>query len=299
MTQLDLFGNGRSPFDAIRREDERGEFWTGRDLQPLMQYPRWEDFAAVIKKAKASLALIQGAEVAEHHFGIFRIDGGRWGNQRLDEYRLTRFGAYLTAMAGDDTKEAVAQARVYFAARTREAEVATEPVKQVDLTDLDDIELVTNAATRAIAIARAERARADRAEEQVAELAPKAEQADHYRAANGLTAIGDFANDLALWAKENHGVKLLHVDVRDFMAELGLLIRGKTIRNNEPTAEAQKRGLMRIKHTTYDTRTRGSQSTGSARLTQKGCGYVWDRAVRRIAEHGSLAPIASVERKSA
>lgn len=113
-----------SPFDAIRRVDEDGEHWTGREMQPLMEYPRWEDFATVIEKAKDSLALVEGRDQAEHHFGRSRSDGGRWGNQRLDDYRLSRFAAYLTAMAGDDTKEAVAHARVYFATKTREAEIA-------------------------------------------------------------------------------------------------------------------------------------------------------------------------------
>jgi hypothetical protein len=92
-------------------------------MQPLMTYSRWEDFATVVEKAKASLALVHGDDQAAHHFATSRSDGGRWGNQKLDDYRLTRFGAYLVAMAGDDTKEAVAQARVYFAVRTREAEL--------------------------------------------------------------------------------------------------------------------------------------------------------------------------------
>jgi hypothetical protein len=115
---------GGSPFDQIRRLDEYGrEYWAGRELQPLMVYGRWHEFAAVIAKAKASLALVHGDDQAEHHFVIQHSDGGRWGNQSLDDYRLTRFAAYLTAMAGDDTKEAVAQARVYFAVRAREAEL--------------------------------------------------------------------------------------------------------------------------------------------------------------------------------
>ena len=112
-----------SPFDAIRHADESGEFWVGRELQPVMDYARWHEFATVVDKAKASLALVQGPEAAEYHFGVCHSDGGRWGNQQLDDFRLTRFAAYLTAMAGDDTKGAVARARVYFAVRTREAEV--------------------------------------------------------------------------------------------------------------------------------------------------------------------------------
>jgi phage antirepressor YoqD-like protein len=122
MSGTDLTLMGDSPFDAIRRADERGEYWTGRDLQGVMTYANWREFAEVIEKAKAALALIEGQESADHHLAISPSEGGRWGNQRLDDYRLTRFGAYLVAMAGDDTKKAVAEARIYFAVRTRQAE---------------------------------------------------------------------------------------------------------------------------------------------------------------------------------
>ncbi len=125
-------GSGSSPFDAIRRVDAYGrEYWLGREMQPLAEYSRWEDFATVIEKAKASLALIHGDHQAEHHFGISRSDGGRWGNQKLDDYRLTRFAAYLVAMAGDDTKPAVAHARVYFAVLAREAELGALTVEEL------------------------------------------------------------------------------------------------------------------------------------------------------------------------
>jgi hypothetical protein len=116
--------SGGSPFERIRRLDAYGrEYWLAREVQPLMDYSRWEDVAAVVEKAKASLALVQGDDQANHHFATCRSDGGRWGNRKLDDYKLTRFGAYLTAMAGDGAKEAIAHARVYFATKTREAEV--------------------------------------------------------------------------------------------------------------------------------------------------------------------------------
>lgn len=117
---------GSSPFDRIRHVDTYGrEYWTGREMQPLMEYSRWEDFAVVIEKAKTSLALVQGADQAAHHFREMPevIPGGRWGKQTVGSYQLTRFGAYLVAMAGDDTKGAVAHARVYFVVRAREAEL--------------------------------------------------------------------------------------------------------------------------------------------------------------------------------
>ncbi|GAB7044933.1 phage antirepressor [Catenuloplanes indicus] len=124
---------------------------------------------------------------------------------------------------------------------------------------------------------------------QIAELEPRAAQADHYRAADTLVTISSFANDLQLWAKETHNVRILHEHVFNFMAELGLLIRGNTLRNNQPTANAIDRGLLRPKHTVIE-RTAGPEEKISARLTQKGVSYVWDKATARIAANGNLAP---------
>lgn len=130
---------GSSPFDEIRRTDAYGrEYWLGRDMQPLMQYSQWRDFAVVIVKARDSLALVQGEEAAQKNFAEIRKVSGARGPAGAD-FELTRFGAYLVAMAGDDTKETVAQARVYFAVRTREAELGA-------LTELE---------TRRTALARA------------------------------------------------------------------------------------------------------------------------------------------------
>lgn len=119
-------GKGGSPFDQIRRTDDYGrEYWTGRDLQPLMEYSQWRDFATVIVKARDAMALIQGEDTAQKHFAETRnmVSIGSGAMRQAQDFRLTRLGAYLTAMAGDDTKDAIARARLYFAVRTREAEL--------------------------------------------------------------------------------------------------------------------------------------------------------------------------------
>ncbi|MGV9535029.1 RhuM family protein [Streptosporangium sandarakinum] len=128
-----------SPFDAIRHVDAYGrEYWLGREMQPLMGYSRWEDFATVIEKAKTSLALVQGESEAQNHFRevpkMMVIGSG--AHRSIPDHRLTRFAAYLAAMAGDDTKQAVAHARVYFAVRTREAEVGALAVEDIRQTAL-------------------------------------------------------------------------------------------------------------------------------------------------------------------
>ena len=130
---------GGSPFDAIRRMDEYGrEYWDGRDLMPLMDYARWQSFEEVVKKARDSLALVEGEEIAKAAFAQVSqlTQMGNLGRQERRNYKLTRFAAYLTAMAGDDTKQAVAEARVYFAVRTREAELTALTAVEVRQTAL-------------------------------------------------------------------------------------------------------------------------------------------------------------------
>jgi len=47
--------SGESPFDAIRRVRADGsEYWSARDLMPLMGYGTWERFKNPIERALAS-----------------------------------------------------------------------------------------------------------------------------------------------------------------------------------------------------------------------------------------------------
>lgn len=135
----------------------------------------------------------------------------------------------------------------------------------------------------------AEADRADAAEVKVAELEPKAAQADHHRAADGLLLVGDFANSLKAWAKREHNVRILHEQVWAFLAEINLLIRGNTVRHNQPTAFATERDFVRAKYTEFERSTGEVQTSCTPRLTPAGEGWAWDRAVKRIASHGSLA----------
>lgn len=112
---------GASPFDAIRRVDERGEHWFARELQPLMAYTNWRQFEAVVDRAMAAAANT-GASVPDNFEDALKVSGSRGPSPK--DYRLTRLAAYLVAMNGDPRKPEVAAAQAYFAVRTREAEVA-------------------------------------------------------------------------------------------------------------------------------------------------------------------------------
>jgi DNA-damage-inducible protein D len=101
------------------------ERWSARDLQLLMGYDRWEFFDKVVQRAMETVNA-SGLDALDHFRGATKvIKGGRWGQQQVKDYRLTRFGAYHVALAGDGRKPEVAEAKTYFAVRTREAELAT------------------------------------------------------------------------------------------------------------------------------------------------------------------------------
>ena len=168
---------GSSPFDAIKRTDEHGDYWTARDLMPLMGYSRWNEFKPVIERAMQAAAN-QGYEVSE----LFRVNPEKSGGRPREDFRLTRFAAYLTAMNGDPRKTEVAAAQAYFAIRTHEAETAAAGIAEGE--ELDLLEQQTERTQKAIAIARAERARADHFEQRATAAEGTVREIE---GANGLT----------------------------------------------------------------------------------------------------------------
>lgn len=154
-----------SPFDTLRQHRPDGtEFWSARDLLPLMGYGRWERFADAIGRAKIA-AHNSGMDVTSHFRASAKNLPGSNGRPGED-VQLTRQAAYLVAMNGDPRKAEIAAAQAYFVARTMQAEVAVPTQAAMSSIDvlrhaLDRIEEAQQQAASAELAARTVAARVD------------------------------------------------------------------------------------------------------------------------------------------
>jgi DNA-damage-inducible protein D len=176
---LDRHPAPSSPFDAIRRLTAEGrEYWSARELMPLLGYDQWRRFADAVSRARIS-GHNAGHDMTLHIAGAGKLAGSRpqGGGNTAENFHLSRLACYLIAMNGDPRKPEVAAAQTYFAVRTREAE--TSPAAAPALTE-DEI------VHQALAITAR---RVEQLTALVAELEPKAEFYDDLMDADGTYSM--------------------------------------------------------------------------------------------------------------
>ena len=121
----------KSVFDSIVHKilddhNEEMEVWYARELQTVLGYARWENFAVAIGRAIESCKS-QGINVDDHFREVTKMVSLGSGSQRpINDYMLTRSACYLIAQNGDPKKEEIAFAQSYFAVQTRQAELIEE-----------------------------------------------------------------------------------------------------------------------------------------------------------------------------
>jgi DNA-damage-inducible protein D len=116
---------GGTRFEDLKQVNQHdAEYWSARDLQPLLGYTQWRSFENAIKKAITSCE--QSGNEPTHHFARARkpIPGGKGAVQEVADYMLSRFACYLIAQNGDPRKPEIASAQKYFAIQTRRQELS-------------------------------------------------------------------------------------------------------------------------------------------------------------------------------
>ncbi|MCL2751660.1 MAG: DNA damage-inducible protein D [Firmicutes bacterium] len=112
-------------FESIKRVDENGnEYWFARELAPVLEYAKWENFGKVIDRAM--LACRNSGATVKDQFPDVRklIEHGKGGMREVIDYRLSRYACYLIVQNGDPRKEVIALGQTYFAIQTLRQEVA-------------------------------------------------------------------------------------------------------------------------------------------------------------------------------
>ncbi len=119
--------------DMVRQFPESGvEFWCARDLQMLLGYAKWENFAKVVDKA-VTACRNSGNDVADHFRDITKmVVLGSGAKRVVQDIALTRYACYLIAQNGDPTKEQIAFAQTYFAVQTRKQEIIVKRLAEAE-----------------------------------------------------------------------------------------------------------------------------------------------------------------------
>lgn len=120
-----LINYSEKMFEDIKHIDKNGnEYWEARELMPLLEYAKWDNFNNVIKSAM--IACIKSNVSVSDHFPELgkMVDIGSNTRRKIIDYKLSRYACYLIVQNANPKKKSVALGQTYFAIQTHRQEVA-------------------------------------------------------------------------------------------------------------------------------------------------------------------------------
>jgi DNA-damage-inducible protein D len=121
---------------AKRKTPEGVEYWLARDIGPILGYPNWREFEAVIARARKAFEN-NGVDPSHQIVLTHKLMGvGKGAQKPGEDYFLSRPACYLITMNGDPGKPAIAGGQAYFVIETRLRELdeqKSEDEKRLEL----------------------------------------------------------------------------------------------------------------------------------------------------------------------
>ena len=112
-------------FEDIKYIDENGnEFWYARELMPLLEYSKWENFNSVIQKSVLSYNNSNNDDSYWLPEVRKPIITGKGKEEYIKDYKLSRYICYLIVQNANPRKKMVALGQTYFAIQTRRQELS-------------------------------------------------------------------------------------------------------------------------------------------------------------------------------
>ena len=112
-------------FEDIKHIDENGnEFWYARELMPLLEYSKWENFNSVIQKSVLSYSNSNNDDSYWLPEVRKPIITGKGKEEYIKDYKLSRYICYLIVQNANPRKKMVALGQTYFAIQTRRQELS-------------------------------------------------------------------------------------------------------------------------------------------------------------------------------
>ena len=121
---MELKASEYKRFEDIKHVRNDGtEYWSARELAPVLEYAQWRNFSKVIGRAMIACEN-SGHSVLDDFAEVSKIVDAGATSKPVKDYELSRYACYLIVQNGDPRKEVIALGQTYFAIQTYRQEVA-------------------------------------------------------------------------------------------------------------------------------------------------------------------------------
>ncbi len=119
----------QSDFEQVKKRTDKGkEYWSARDLSPVLGYSTWQKFNRVLNKALL-VAQNRGMDIGEHfNQTVVMVKLGSGTFRKVDDWHLSRMACLIIAENADSKKPQVQAARIYFKEHVPMAELVENQI---------------------------------------------------------------------------------------------------------------------------------------------------------------------------